>query len=254
MSHAENSYRTNAELADALRGGTEEGFAMFYEAFAHRLSSYVTHHLDDRAASFDIVHDAMISARTKIHQLRNDDRLDAWVFVITRHKMQAYARRRSRMIPTVDFPDEVTEPDFAQLVESRELISMMNEALSGLTPRERRVYDLYVVAEVPIEHLALDLGLGVGSTRKLVQRVRFRVARSMEALILARPGCNDCPEFQAVITGWDGQLSPLWRKRISRHVDVCAGCEQQCGNITSVVPILASKKVSVESRSETLSV
>jgi RNA polymerase sigma factor (sigma-70 family) len=254
MAHADNSDKTNAELAAALREGTEEGFAIFYEAFAHRLSSYVARRLGDQAAAFDIVHDAMISARTKIHQLRDDERLEGWMFVITRHKMQAYARRRSRTIPTMNLPEEVTEPDFAQLVESRELISMMNEALAGLTVRERHVYDLYIVSGVPVERLAVELDLSVGNARKLVQRVRLRVARSMEALILMRPGCNGCPEFQEVVTGWDGHMSPLWRKRISRHLDVCSGCEQQCGSITSVVPILGTKKVSVEPHSKTLSV
>lgn len=254
MFHADSSHKTNAELAAALREGTEEGFAVFYEAFAHRLSSYVRRHLDDHTAAFDIVHDAMICAQMKINQLRDDDRLDAWVFVITRHKMQAYARRRSRTILTVHIPEEVTEPDFVELVENRELISVMNQARAGLTVRERRVYDLCIVAGLPVERLAVEMDMSVGSTRKLVQRVRFRVARSVEALILTRPGCNDCPDFQQMITGWDGEMSPLWRKRIARHVEVCSGCEQQCGSISSVAPILTNKKVSVESRSGTLSV
>jgi RNA polymerase sigma factor (sigma-70 family) len=254
MSHADRSTKSNVELAKALREGTEEGFALFYEAFAGRLSHFVARSLRDPSAASDIVHDTMISVRTNIGQLRNDEHLAAWVYAITRNRMRSHARRSSRTVLMTSIPEEAMETDFVHLVESRELVSMISTAVAGLTQRERRVYDIYVVSGVPIEGLATELGLSLDNTRKLVQRMRLRVARSVEALVLTQPGCNDCPDFQTLLSGWDGQLSPLWRKRIARHVDVCTGCEQRCGSIISMSPTFASKKVSAEARLSTLSV
>lgn len=254
MADVDSRKNSNADIAKALREGTDQGFAVFYEAFSRRLSIFVSKSLGDASAASDIVHDAMIIVRTHIGQLRNDDHLAAWVYAITRNEMRAHVRRTSRTVLTSSVPENVTETDFSGLVEHRELALLLGAAVSGLTPREQRVYQLYAVSGLPVERIADALGLSLANTRKLVQRVRRHVAQSMGALVLTRHGCNDCPEFQVLLGGWDGQLSPLWRKRISRHVDVCAGCEQQCESVIAMAPIFGAKKVSIEPRSRTLSV
>lgn len=252
MSDVDRRQNSNAEIAKALREGTDEGFVAFYETFAHRLSIFVTKSLGDAAAASDIVHDAMIIVRTHIDQLRDDENLAAWVYAITRNEMRAHARRASRTVLTSRVPDKTTETDFSGVMERRELVSLLGAAVSGLSLREQRVYHLYVVSGMPIGRISDVLGLSMANTRKLVQRVRLHVAQSMEALVLTGPGPNECPEFQLLLVGWDGRLSPLWRKRIARHVEMCAGCEQQCSNVMSTVPVLAAKKVSIEPRSRTL--
>ncbi len=44
---------------------------------------------------------------------------------------------------------------------------------------------------------------------------------------MARQGSRDCTELADVLADWDGKFSPLWRKRIARHVDECAECEKK---------------------------
>lgn len=254
MTAVERTQNSHADIAQALREGTAEGFALFYEAFAHRLTGFVARSLRDATAASDIVHDSLLSASAHIDQLRDDDHLAAWVYAITRNEMRAHARRNSRTVLTSHIPDKLTETDFSGVVEHRELVALLGAAVSGLSTREQRVYLLYAESGLSAERIAQLLDLSVGNTRKLLQRVRRHVAESMEALVLTRPGCNECPEFQLVLTGWDGHLSPLWRKRIARHVVVCAGCEQQCESVIAMVPNLGAKKVSIDTHSTTLSV
>lgn len=254
MTAVDRTQNTNADIARALREGTAEGFALFYEAFAHRLMAFVTRSLRDASAASDIVHESLISARTHISQLRDDEHLAAWVYAITRNEMRAHARRNSRTIPTSQIPDRLTDTDFSGMIERRELIALLGAAVSGLSAREQRVYMLYTQSGLSAEQIADLLDVSVANARKLLQRVRRHVAQSMEALVLAQPGCSECPEFQTVLAGWDGNLSPLWRKRIARHVDTCSGCEQQRESVIAMVPNFGTKKVSIDRRSPTLSV
>jgi hypothetical protein len=121
--------------------------------------------------------------------------------------------------------------------------------VAGLTDREHCIYELAVIRGLPAEQVADALGISVVNARKLIQRVRMRIARSMGALLVARHGCTSCPELQAMLTGWDGRFSPLWRKRIARHVDVCTGCDQHRESVMST-PAAVSAKMSAKKVSE----
>ncbi|MFM8390233.1 MAG: hypothetical protein ACKOA5_13420, partial [Actinomycetota bacterium] len=77
------------------------------------------------------------------------------------------------------------------------------------------------------DEIAASLELTFANAQKLVQRVRERIARSAGALLVARQGRKDCSDLNVLLVDWDGTFSPLWRKRIARHVDECSACERK---------------------------
>jgi RNA polymerase sigma factor (sigma-70 family) len=48
---------------------------------------------------------------------------------------------------------------------------------------------------------------------------RSQLERSLGALVVARTGRDACPALDALLAGWDGQLTVLLRKRVSRHIE-----------------------------------
>ena len=58
----------------------------------------------------------------------------------------------------------------------------------------------------------------------LVSRARARFEASLRALLTARTGQEACPQLAAIMSGWDGQLDALLRKRINRHAEHCENC------------------------------
>jgi hypothetical protein len=61
----------------------------------------------------------------------------------------------------------------------------------------------------------------------LLSRARSQLERSLGALIVARTGRAACAGLDAVLAGWDGQLTVLMRKRISRHIEQCEVCGER---------------------------
>ena len=43
-------------------------------------------------------------------------------------------------------------------------------------------------------------------------------------VLVARSGRESCGELAAILSGWDGQLNVLLRKRINRHIERCELC------------------------------
>src|SRR5947209_4581244 len=58
-------------------------------------------------------------------------------------------------------------------------------------------------------------------------RAGSKLERSLGALIVAPTGRAACADLDAMLAGWDGQLTVLIRKRISRHIEHCEVCGER---------------------------
>jgi RNA polymerase sigma factor (sigma-70 family) len=175
----------------------------------------------------DVVHDTVLIVRSRIGQLRDESKFRAWVYAIVRNEVRAKARARSRHVREEYAPERSVDPDFAGDHDRRELASLIDEAVAGLTEREQEVFHLFARQGLSNDEIAASLELTFANAQKLVQRVRDRIARSAGALLVARRGRKDCSDLNVLLVDWDGTFSPLWRKRIARHVDECAACERK---------------------------
>ena len=214
-------------FVEALRAGDPKGLSAFYDMYADKLYDFARRQLRDSALAADVVHDTVLIVNSRIGQLRDDSKFRAWVYAIARNEVRAKARARSRAVPTDDIPEASSDPDFAGDFDRRELARVVDEAAAGLTERELEVFHLFARQGLSGEEIATALDVSLANAHKLVQRVRERISRSAGALLVARQGSRDCAELADVLTDWDGKFSPLWRKRIARHVDDCAECEKK---------------------------
>jgi hypothetical protein len=56
--------------------------------------------------------------------------------------------------------------------------------------------------------------------------MRDRVEKSLGALTVAKAGRRDCSQLAQILSGWDGELTILLRKRVNRHIEECATCDR----------------------------
>jgi hypothetical protein len=61
----------------------------------------------------------------------------------------------------------------------------------------------------------------------LLSRARSQLERSLGALVVARTGRQACPALDAILADWDGRMTVLMRKRISRHIEQCEVCGER---------------------------
>lgn len=220
-------HNEHSAIVEGLRAGTNEGLAAFYDLYADKLYDFARRQLRDASLAADVVHDTVLIVRSRIGQLRDESKFRAWVYAIVRNEVRAKARARSRHVREEYAPERSVEPDFAGDHDRRELASLIDEAVAGLTEREQEVFHLFARQGLSNDEIAASLELTFANAQKLVQRVRDRIARSAGALLVARRGRKDCSDLNILLVDWDGTFSPLWRKRIARHVDECAACERK---------------------------
>jgi RNA polymerase sigma factor (sigma-70 family) len=220
----------DAELVDAVVRGDQAAFGRIYDRYADRLYDYCVGIVGHRDAA-DCVQEAFCVAAVDLPALRDRSKLRPWLYAIARNQALRTLKSRDREVACAELPDGAcTEPGPDVHAVRNEMAAMVTRAEHGLSPRDREVLDLVYRRGLSGPELAAALGVSTASAKKLVQRLRDTVARSLGALLVARrvnSGFHDCAALSAIVPDWGGEYSILLRKRISRHIARCPDCDEE---------------------------
>ena len=181
--------------------------------------------LREPADAADAVQDTFLVAAAKLHSLRDPGKLRAWLYAVARNECMRRLRAGtalSALEEAADLPTQTAGVETA--TERAELQELVRAAIDGLNPGERDVIELSLVAELDADELAEALGVSRNHAHAQLSRARSQLERSLGALIVARTGRKACSDLRIMLAGWDGQMTVLMRKRISRHIEQCEVC------------------------------
>ena len=213
-------------LGERVRAGDRDAFAELYGEFADRLFGFCLVLLRDRDEAADAAQDAFVLAVQRASQLRDPERLHAWLFAIARHVCFRRLEQRRRVMPG-ELPADVLvlDDDPVEGLAASEAAALVWDAAAGLNDRDRAV--LYLSTREGLEgaELAAALGLQHANPYSLLHRARSQLERAITVLLVARANRQKCVSLGSILDGWDGTLTPLMRKRLGRHVEGCASCQ-----------------------------
>jgi len=232
--------RGDAELVVAARSGDREAFAAIYDRYVDPIHTMCVHMLSNRDDAADVCGDVFLVAAERLGQLRDPDRLKAWLFAIARRQVYLRTGRRARSVPVAEVGDvaagelATAADEVERAAESSDLAAVLGEAAAGLDDADRMVLELQLQG-LDGADLADALGVPATNAYQASHRMKERLERSVGALLVARQGRADCTELADVLRSWDGTFSVLWRKRVARHVDRCTTCERRAKRVPAVL-------------------
>lgn len=239
---------SDADLVRACAAGEKRAFAMIYGRYADRLHDFCVGMLGDRDSAADCVHDAFCTAATQLPQLRDPDKLRPWLYSIARNEALRRIRDRRRETPTDDLPDSASGDAGPETMAARlELADLISDAAGGLSDRDRAVLELAFRHGLNGPDLADALEVTPANANTIVHRLRQNIERSLGALLVSRSARNNngCAELADILDGWDGHFNVLMRKRISRHIESCAACDEERRRLVSPAALLGAAPVFV---------
>jgi len=176
----------DAELAGAAATGDPAALAGIYDRYADRLYDFCMGMVGDRDAA-DCVQEAFCMAAVDLPTLRDPNKLRPWLYAIARHQALRTLRARQRETTSDELPDKPSAeagPD--ALAARNELAALVAQAEGGISDRDREVLDLAYRHGLTGAELAQALGVSSDSAKKMVQRLRDTVERSLGALLVTR--------------------------------------------------------------------
>jgi len=155
--------------------GSGKSFEEFFAATYGRLVGLLFAYLHDQAQAEDAVQDALASALVRWPVLRGYHDPEAWVRSVAFRRAIDHQRRRVRqrrallrLGPPASLP-----PVGAEHVD-------LVRALRRLPMAQREVLVLHYVAELPVERVAVELRLPVGTVKSRLARGRAALAHELQ--------------------------------------------------------------------------
>ena len=214
----------DSEIVAAVAASDPSGLAEAYDRYAAILYTYCCTLLHEPADAADAVQDTFVIASSRLAGLRDPERLRAWLFAVARNECLRRLRDRrstSAFDEDADVADE--SADVGGDAERAELRALVRAAIRGLAGTDRDVIVLQLSHGLEAAEIAGILGVSRNHAHALLSRAREHLQACMGALLVGRAG-RDCEQLNELLASWDGQLTVLLRKRVSRHIGQCDTC------------------------------
>lgn len=141
-----------------------------------RLMGFVLRYTKDKSLAEDIVHDVFIKVHDKLSQLREKDKISAWIFRIAKNAITDHFRRMAKTIQAADLDwnsDGVTLSDCLSLC--------LREMIATLPDKYREAIELSELREKSQVELSQILNISYSGLKSRVQRARQMLKEKMVA-------------------------------------------------------------------------
>ncbi|MFJ3903911.1 sigma-70 family RNA polymerase sigma factor [Streptomyces sp. NPDC090025] len=222
-----------AALVEAARAGDALAEDALVRAHLPLVYNIVGRALDGHADVDDLVQETMVRALDGLPALRDPGRFRSWLVAIALNRVRRrWHERRRAPLPGLERAAALPDPagDFTELTILRLGLTGQRreaaEATRWLDEDDREVLSLWwleAAGELTRAELATALEIPPAHAAVRVQRMKGRLETG-RALVRALAAAPPCPGLADTTAAWDGRPSPLWRKRLARHLDGCARC------------------------------
>jgi RNA polymerase sigma factor (sigma-70 family) len=231
---------SETSLVVAAQAGDRRALDELVMAYLPLVYTVVRRAVGEIADADDVVQETMMRALRELRTLRTPESFRPWLLTIATRQVSTYLHRRRLDTARSATLDELADPPD----EDAEGLALLRVELSGqrrqavrashwLDPDDRALLSLWwleTAGQLTRTELAAALSTSVAHAGVRIQRMRNQLELS-RGLVAALDAGHRCAELAAVLAGWDGVPSPLWRKRITRHIRSCPTCGRTAGDL-----------------------
>ncbi len=144
---------------------------IIWENFASQLRNFIRARVRDHAAAEDILQEVFVKIHRKLPTLRAGERVEAWVWRITRNAISDHFRRTR---PSEPLPTELREAA-EENVELPDLSRCVRRFVGELSPPYREALVLTEWQGLTQGQVAKQLGVSLSGAKSRVQRARVQL-------------------------------------------------------------------------------
>ena len=160
-----------------VQNGDAASFEQLVETYGRPLFVLARNLLQDEAMANDLVQDTFLAAFANMGSFDPEKgRFAAWLYAIARNKC-FNARKKARETPVTDMERIPGSDDLERQCGERELFARLDGALAGLPDRDRAVFVLAEIQELPLAEVAEIEGVPVGTVKSRLWRVKRKLGR-----------------------------------------------------------------------------
>ena len=151
---------------------TTAEFSVVLEQHYERLRRFVRSRVSNPEEADDIVQEVCLRAVRKIDTIRDETRVESWLFQIARNAIIDHYRRTRPIDP---LPEGLIDNSDIDLVDQADLSDCIPGLLNGLNEPDQQALRLTAIDGIKQRELADHLGISISGAKSRVQRARKRL-------------------------------------------------------------------------------
>ena len=151
-----------------------------WSVYQPRLSIFIHKYIADTADVDDVLQEIFLKIHTHIASLRNEEKLQSWMYQIARNAIMDYYRQQKRTLP-LETVWEAEENDTIFDDVARELAPCIREMVEQLPEKYRQALLLTEYEGLSQKELSLRLGISFSGAKSRVQRAREQLKQMLLA-------------------------------------------------------------------------
>ena len=162
---------SDQELVASCKQGSQDAFGRLVDKYWASVVGTVLPLLGDPDDVEDAAQETFIRAYRCLDDLKDPDKLPAWLHTIARNaarKMLRQRRLEQQRLPEYELRNDLPESDLLAPLEYRELKALVN----SLAPPDRAVVTLFYLAGMELNRIAEQLNIPVGTAKSRLHRSR----------------------------------------------------------------------------------
>ena len=166
-------------MSIVLTGRLKKGRSMntnledIWKIFEDRLKSFVLSRISNEMAAEDILQEVFIKIHSNIDTLKDDSKIQSWIFQITRNSMNDYFRSFKKANQHLPIPEEVEEDNSSELMADTltDMVKMMEE----LPAEDCEALCLTELGGMSQKDYAKKTGISYSGAKSRVQRAKIKL-------------------------------------------------------------------------------
>lgn len=156
-----------------------------WQEYHQKLRAFIRTKVTEDAVD-DLLQEVFLKVHRQLNALKDDTKLESWLYQITRHVISDHYRNRNRHLSTA-LPEWLASPQIEEEELIRqELATCLEPMIEALPDKYRRAIYLSVIEHQTQQHVADSEGISLSGAKSRVQRGRAL----LKALLY------DCCEFE----------------------------------------------------------
>lgn len=155
----------------------ETNFDLVVQQYRQKLTNAAYHLCGDRETALDIVQDTLVDAYRAFGNLRETEKVGAWLYTILRRKVIDY-RRKKRDVVELTEDSMVVDSDAADLL----IKGIIVEQMSRLSEQDREILAGKYLIGLTYRELAESLGIKENAVRVRALRAKTRLGEILRGV------------------------------------------------------------------------
>jgi RNA polymerase sigma-70 factor (ECF subfamily) len=171
-------------LAERILAGDREAEAELVEHFGPRIFAILCARTQDREASRDLLHDALIGILKAVRrgELREAGKLPAFIASVARNIAHTHLRGRARARLSEPIDGDIISPGRGDPVDEAERQALVQRALLQLDGTDREILTRILTEGQKLTAIARSLGMSQEAVRQRKSRALRKVAEFVRGL------------------------------------------------------------------------